>query len=82
MADAKDLPAEEPAAQDVPEVPEAVFSSPESDDPRAKWRDMPGRISPQEWITEKADPEVPGSVQAAEEQWQQREAWREIRWGY
>ncbi len=77
MADAEELPAEELTA-----VPEAVFSNPESDDPRAKWRDMPGRVPPEQWITEKANSEVPGSVQAAEEQWQQREAWREIRWGY
>lgn len=67
--------------EDLSEGPQGLAATTDSDDPRAKWRELPGRIPPEEWTTEKVDPEVPGSLQAAEEQWQQREAWREIRWG-
>jgi hypothetical protein len=54
--------------------------APDPDDPRARWRALPDRIPPEQWVTEKADPSVPGSVEAAEEQRQAREAWDDIRW--
>ncbi len=34
--------------------------------PNVKWDVLPGRIRPEDWITEQADPAVPGSVMAAE----------------
>ncbi len=68
------------ADEKPPDVPAASLDS-DTSDPRAKWRTLPDRIPPEEWVTEKADPAVPGSVQAAEGDRQQREAWNEIRWG-
>lgn len=64
---------------DMAEVDERA-EMPEADDPRAKWRLLPDRIPPERWVTEKADPAVPGSVQSAEEQRSARAAWDDIRW--
>ncbi|MBN9101125.1 MULTISPECIES: hypothetical protein [unclassified Pseudonocardia] len=36
------------------------------DDPGARWRDLPPRIEPQEWVTGRDDAPVPGSIQAAD----------------
>ena len=35
-------------------------------DPRVKWDVLPERIRPEDWLTEQADPAVPGSVMATE----------------
>ena len=35
-------------------------------DPAVKWDVLPERIRPEDWLTEQADPAVPGSVMAAE----------------
>lgn len=35
-------------------------------DPGVKWDVLPERIRPEDWLTEQADPAVPGSVMAAE----------------
>ncbi len=66
-------------ADELSEPPPATDTSP--DDPRAKWRVLPDRIPPEQWVTEHADPAVPGSVQAAEDERQTRAAWNDIRWG-
>lgn len=71
MADTEDLPAQDAAA-----------SGSGLGDPRARWRTLPDRIPPEQWVTEKADPAVPGSVRAAEEQRETHEAWNDIRWGF
>jgi hypothetical protein len=35
-------------------------------DPAVKWDVLPERIRPEDWLTEQANPAVPGSVMAAE----------------
>jgi hypothetical protein len=37
-------------------------------EPGVKWDVLPERIRPEDWVTEQADPAVPGSVMAAETQ--------------
>lgn len=37
-------------------------------DPDVKWDVLPERIRPEDWVTARADPAVPGSVMAAEAQ--------------
>ncbi|MGH3815439.1 MAG: hypothetical protein ACRDUV_23810 [Pseudonocardiaceae bacterium] len=37
-----------------------------SHDPGVKWDVLPERIRPEDWVTEQADPAVPGSVMVAE----------------
>lgn len=37
-------------------------------DPGVKWDVLPARIRPEDWVTEQADPAVPGSVMNAEAQ--------------
>jgi hypothetical protein len=45
----------------------------EDTDPRAKWRALPPRIRPEDWVSETDTEPVPGSVRAAEEQREFRE---------
>lgn len=35
-------------------------------DPRAKWRELPPRIHPEDWVTEQDPDPVPGAVLAGE----------------
>jgi len=49
-------------------------------DPRARWRVLPDRPAPEEWVTVKDDEPVPGSVRLAEEQRATQEARRLIEW--
>ncbi|MGH3983985.1 MAG: hypothetical protein ACRDST_15220 [Pseudonocardiaceae bacterium] len=37
-------------------------------EPGVKWDVLPERIRPEDWVTEQADPAVPGSVMVAETQ--------------
>ena len=37
-------------------------------DPGVRWDVLPARIRPEDWVTEQADPAVPGSVMNAEAQ--------------
>lgn len=38
----------------------------QADDPRARWRELPAPITPDDWSTEQDDEPVPGSVQVAD----------------
>lgn len=50
-------------------------------DPRAKWRTLPDRIPPEQWVTERDDEPVPGSVRAFENRRDRWEAQKIIEWG-
>jgi hypothetical protein len=53
----------------------------EDHDPRARWRVLPPRVGPDEWVSEKDTDPVPGSVEAAEAQRESRERRQVIEWG-
>lgn len=48
------------------------------EDPRAKYRQLPNRVRPDEWVEEQPADAVPGSVQAAADDEQARAARYEI----
>jgi hypothetical protein len=53
----------------------------EDGDPRARWRVLPPRVRPEDWVSEKDTDPVPGSVRAAESQRELREQRQVIEWG-
>ncbi|WP_188316402.1 hypothetical protein [Solihabitans fulvus] len=43
-------------------------------DPRARWRALPERSRPEEWVTEHNDHPVPGAIEAADLEAERRRA--------
>jgi len=57
----------------------AMSNDDDETDPRAPWRSLPERITPEQWVTEKVAEPVSGSLRAFEEHmWEAR---KEIEWG-